>query len=137
MSVRVKVCLTGTMRQLGRTLQGGAITCAPPCGNLAHSLIVSLTMLRALLASTRPLLARSRLVAAPHSHFHLFPHNARPATNLPAPIQTRGMKVRASIKVMCDGCSVVRRKGRLYIICKKNAKHKQVLLQPSITFFSL
>ncbi|KAJ6621729.1 ribosomal protein L36-domain-containing protein, partial [Mycena sp. CBHHK59/15] len=36
------------------------------------------------------------------------------------------MKVRASIKTMCEGCSVVRRKGRLYVICSKNPKHKQV-----------
>lgn len=36
------------------------------------------------------------------------------------------MKVRASVKVMCDGCSVVKRKGRVYIICSKNPKHKQV-----------
>ncbi|CAO1615506.1 unnamed protein product [Parajaminaea phylloscopi] len=39
--------------------------------------------------------------------------------------QTRGMKVRSSVKKFCDGCSVVRRKGRLYIICSKDPKHKQ------------
>ncbi|KAE8213278.1 hypothetical protein CF327_g3189 [Tilletia walkeri] len=37
----------------------------------------------------------------------------------------RGMKVRSSVKKFCDGCSVVRRKGRLYVICSKDAKHKQ------------
>ncbi len=36
-----------------------------------------------------------------------------------------GMKVRASIKKICKDCQVVRRKGRLYIICKVNPKHKQ------------
>lgn len=36
------------------------------------------------------------------------------------------MKVRSSVKKFCDGCSVVRRKGRLYIICSKDPKHKQV-----------
>nr|BAC75956.1 mitochondrial ribosomal protein L36 [Coprinopsis cinerea] len=35
------------------------------------------------------------------------------------------MKVRASVKVMCDGCSVVRRKGRVYVVCSRNPKHKQ------------
>ncbi|KAJ7597013.1 ribosomal protein L36-domain-containing protein, partial [Mycena floridula] len=45
---------------------------------------------------------------------------------LRAPELARGMKVRASVKVMCDGCSVVKRKGRVYIICSKNPKHKQV-----------
>ncbi|KAK0565587.1 hypothetical protein OC861_003681 [Tilletia horrida] len=39
--------------------------------------------------------------------------------------QTRGMKVRSSVKKFCDGCSVVRRKGRLYVICSKDPKHKQ------------
>ncbi|EPQ31122.1 uncharacterized protein PFL1_01311 [Pseudozyma flocculosa PF-1] len=39
--------------------------------------------------------------------------------------QVRGMKVRSSVKKFCDGCSVVRRKGRLYVICSRDPKHKQ------------
>ncbi|HEU0051207.1 MAG TPA: 50S ribosomal protein L36 [Patescibacteria group bacterium] len=35
------------------------------------------------------------------------------------------MKVRSSVKTMCRDCQVVRRKGRLVVICKKNPKHKQ------------
>jgi len=35
------------------------------------------------------------------------------------------MKVRASIKKMCEACKIVRRKGVLHVICKKDAKHKQ------------
>ncbi|MBU2068017.1 50S ribosomal protein L36 [Patescibacteria group bacterium] len=35
------------------------------------------------------------------------------------------MKVRASVKKMCAHCKVVRRKGRVYVICKKNPRHKQ------------
>lgn len=34
------------------------------------------------------------------------------------------MKVRASVKKMCDKCKVIRRRGRLMIICD-NPKHKQ------------
>ncbi len=34
------------------------------------------------------------------------------------------MKVRASVKRMCDKCKVVRRKGVVRIICL-NPKHKQ------------
>ncbi|KAI0322633.1 ribosomal protein L36-domain-containing protein, partial [Amylostereum chailletii] len=78
-------------------------------------------MLRALLSSSRPLLTRFRLPqlhapahAHPHPHLHVVPALAR------------GMKVRSSVKVMCDGCSVVRRKGRVYILCSKNPRHKQV-----------
>ncbi|KAF1827608.1 uncharacterized protein K489DRAFT_406281 [Dissoconium aciculare CBS 342.82] len=40
--------------------------------------------------------------------------------------QIRGMKVRSSVKKLCDGCKSVRRKNRtVYIICNKNPKHKQ------------
>ncbi len=35
------------------------------------------------------------------------------------------MKVRASVKVMCKDCRVVKRKGVLSVICKVNPKHKQ------------
>jgi len=34
------------------------------------------------------------------------------------------MKVRASVKKICEKCKVIRRKGRVYIICE-NPKHKQ------------
>ncbi|KAJ5996358.1 hypothetical protein N7499_007326 [Penicillium canescens] len=39
--------------------------------------------------------------------------------------QVRGMKTRSSVKRLCDGCKPVHRKGRVYIICSKNPKHKQ------------
>lgn len=34
------------------------------------------------------------------------------------------MKVRASVKCICDKCKVVRRKGVVRVICE-NKKHKQ------------
>ncbi|KAJ2793453.1 hypothetical protein H4R21_005891 [Coemansia helicoidea] len=47
----------------------------------------------------------------------------------PAPIAAaaaaRGMKVRSSVKLMCDGCCFVRRRGRLFVVCKNDPKHKQ------------
>ncbi|KAL4070914.1 ribosomal protein L36-domain-containing protein [Scleroderma citrinum] len=81
-------------------------------------------MLRTLLISSRPLLTRFRAAALPHIHLH---------GRLPAPtcvqssnaVLKRGMKVRSSVKVMCDGCSIVIRKGRVYVVCSKNPKHKQ------------
>ncbi|MCC6661029.1 MAG: 50S ribosomal protein L36 [Phycisphaerales bacterium] len=36
------------------------------------------------------------------------------------------MKVKASVKRVCSACQVVRRKGRVRVICKSNPKHKQV-----------
>ncbi|NJN29085.1 MAG: 50S ribosomal protein L36 [Synechococcales cyanobacterium RM1_1_8] len=35
------------------------------------------------------------------------------------------MKVRASVKPMCDKCRVIRRRGRIMVICSVNPKHKQ------------
>ncbi|MCD6309107.1 MAG: 50S ribosomal protein L36 [Candidatus Eremiobacteraeota bacterium] len=35
------------------------------------------------------------------------------------------MKVRPSVKKRCEHCKIIRRKGKVRVICKK-AKHKQV-----------
>ncbi|MBT7608782.1 MAG: 50S ribosomal protein L36 [Bacteriovoracaceae bacterium] len=35
------------------------------------------------------------------------------------------MKVRASVKKMCNRCIVVKRKGVVRVICKASKKHKQ------------
>ena len=35
------------------------------------------------------------------------------------------MKVKASVKPICEKCKVVKRKGKIRIICE-NQKHKQV-----------
>ena len=50
---------------------------------------------------------------------------ASPFTKLVSTQQIRGMKVRSSVKKLCDGCKSVRRKGGkyVYIICSKNPKH--------------
>lgn len=34
------------------------------------------------------------------------------------------MKVRPSVKKMCDKCKVIKRKGKILVICE-NPKHKQ------------
>jgi large subunit ribosomal protein L36 len=41
-------------------------------------------------------------------------------------VEDRAVKVRASVKKMCNSCQVVRRKGKLRVICKADPKHKQV-----------
>ncbi|NCN82586.1 MAG: 50S ribosomal protein L36 [Candidatus Pacebacteria bacterium] len=35
------------------------------------------------------------------------------------------MKVRTSLKKICSGCTFIRRKGVVRVVCKTNAKHKQ------------
>jgi large subunit ribosomal protein L36 len=90
-------------------------------------------MLRALLASSRPLVARIRLATLPHPH-HLLRQSLN---NAQSPILSRGMKVRSSVKIMCDGCNIVKRKGRIYVVCSKNPKHKQVLPICSLSLSAL
>jgi large subunit ribosomal protein L36 len=35
------------------------------------------------------------------------------------------MKVRASVKKICDKCKVIKRKGTVRVICSANPRHKQ------------
>jgi large subunit ribosomal protein L36 len=35
------------------------------------------------------------------------------------------MKVRASVKLRCDGCKIIRRNRIVMVICSKDPKHKQ------------
>ena len=36
------------------------------------------------------------------------------------------MKVRPSVKPMCDKCKVTKREGKVMVICSKDKSHKQV-----------
>ena len=85
----------------------------------------------------RALLSRSRLVLRPPTSSNLLsrpsvpcthPHHSHDHGRIPLLLATgdRGMKVRSSIKLFCGSCSIVRRKGRLYVLCSKDPKHKQV-----------
>jgi large subunit ribosomal protein L36 len=44
---------------------------------------------------------------------------------LSPPTRSRAMKIRASVKKRSAEDKIVRRKGRIYVINKKNPKHKQ------------
>jgi large subunit ribosomal protein L36 len=35
------------------------------------------------------------------------------------------MKVRPSVKKICDRCKIIRRGGRIMVICSKDPRHKQ------------
>ncbi|KAF2007473.1 hypothetical protein P154DRAFT_517184 [Amniculicola lignicola CBS 123094] len=77
---------------------------------------------------TSPLLSTLRRPASQFTISQTTAYLAKPiAQSLGKWGQTRGMKVRSSVKKLCDGCKSVRRKkGRyVYIICSKNPKHKQ------------
>ncbi len=38
---------------------------------------------------------------------------------------SKEMKVRPSVKKMCEQCKIIKREGVVRVICKKNPKHKQ------------
>jgi large subunit ribosomal protein L36 len=38
--------------------------------------------------------------------------------------ESRAMKVRSSVKRICENCKIVRRQGKVYVICT-NPRHKQ------------
>jgi len=40
------------------------------------------------------------------------------------------MKVRPSVKRICDACKIIRREGKVRVICSVNPKHKQTRLRP-------
>jgi large subunit ribosomal protein L36 len=35
------------------------------------------------------------------------------------------MKVRSSVKKICENCKIIKRHGVVMVICKKNPRHKQ------------
>jgi large subunit ribosomal protein L36 len=41
------------------------------------------------------------------------------------PIGDSDVKVRSSVKPICEHCKVIKRQGVTRIICKRNPKHKQ------------
>ena len=41
------------------------------------------------------------------------------------PLFSAAMRVRASVKRLCSACKIVRRRRRVYNVCKENPRHKQ------------
>lgn len=41
-------------------------------------------------------------------------------------VKGSAVKVKASVKRICNQCQIVRRKGKVRVICKADPKHKQV-----------
>jgi large subunit ribosomal protein L36 len=46
-------------------------------------------------------------------------------SNSMAESELRTMKIRASVKRICEHCKIVRRRRKLFVICSSNPKHKQ------------
>lgn len=48
-----------------------------------------------------------------------------PGLLLPPAVLLAGLKTKTSLKRRCKDCFIVRRRGRLYVLCKTNPRHKQ------------
>ncbi|KAG0151045.1 hypothetical protein CROQUDRAFT_87163 [Cronartium quercuum f. sp. fusiforme G11] len=81
------------------------------------------SLLSRLSAFVRPSRSLNLSLISSNAHFLRTPLAIRPTLNQPTTIRT--MKVRSSVRRICDGCSVVKRKGRVYVICSKDPRHKQ------------
>ena len=88
-------------------------------------------LLRSLLASTRALSfqSRPRLAALPSTSLAACGHRHGVGAAATAVGGLREMKVRSAVRKFCEGCSIVRRKGKVYVICSLNPKHKQVFIK--------
>jgi len=93
--------------------------------------LVTDMLLRPLLASTRArsFQSRVRLAALPSTSLAACGHRHQVEASAAVAGGSRGMKVRSAVRKFCEGCSIVRRKGKVYVICSLNPKHKQVFIK--------
>ncbi|XP_054974123.1 39S ribosomal protein L36, mitochondrial [Sorex araneus] len=73
---------------------------------------------RTLLTALRPLLQAG--VQAP-----ALPCPALPCPALPCPAPAQAFKTKGVLRKRCRDCCLVKRRGRWYIYCKSNPRHKQ------------
>lgn len=78
-----------------------------------------------MLSLTKVISQRFSSTNVTRSLFNATPKIINPITagSLYQPI--RSFKVRTSVKKFCKDCYLVKRKGRVYVYCKSNGKHKQ------------
>lgn len=60
----------------------------------------------------------------PAAGSHGDPNNPASARGMPLIQEVQNMKVKPSVKPICEKCKIIRRKGRVMVICE-NPKHKQ------------
>ncbi|KAL9258344.1 Large ribosomal subunit protein bL36-like protein [Drosera capensis] len=68
--------------------------------------------------SVAHLIAGDPLLALP-------PRRRLPTAAVSTHLRTLIMRVRSSVRKMCEFCRTVKRRGRVYILCTANPKHKQ------------
>lgn len=116
---------TANVPQISQRLFSTNSVASAPSSALFSRNVSRATLLRA--SASTPMSATTSAISTSSSSCCASSTHGQSMTHM----QTRGMKVRSSVKKFCDGCSVVRRKGRLYIICSKDPKHKQVSVSES------
>ncbi|MQL80089.1 hypothetical protein Taro_012515 [Colocasia esculenta] len=77
-------------------------------------------------ASSGPLAALTS-PAAEGSRFRSPPTGHRQSNAAVSPVAScrHDMKVRSSVKKLCEFCRTVKRRGRVFVLCTANPKHKQ------------
>lgn len=101
------------------------------CQCIIFSIILSITYNRLtthhinMISITKVISQQFKLSNITKNIFNATPRIINPITtgSLYQPI--RSFKVRTSVKCMCKDCYLVKRKGRVYVYCKSNGKHKQ------------
>lgn len=63
--------------------------------------------------------------AAKHTCSHEHSHSKIHMPSSFLTTMTRTYKIRTAVKKFCADCYIARRKGRVYVLCKSNPKHKQ------------
>lgn len=91
---------------------------------LVASYLASLGYRRARMFSLTSMLKRL-FATAPTARFVVHYPTIMWRLNASPLVQLRGFKVRTSVKAYCKDCYMVKRKGRVYVYCKSNGKHKQ------------
>jgi ribosomal protein L36 len=83
---------------------------------VSHRVPLPTPIARAATPCRAPLYHSAIFHALPNLHSIFFPHLSSRLTLF---------QVRSAIRRLCDGCKIVKRKGRLYVTCDKVPKHKQ------------
>ncbi|XP_078124458.1 large ribosomal subunit protein bL36m [Sander vitreus] len=116
----VATSLTRQMAQMSR-LNGAASF--SPAASAYRCLCTLTTVPRTLLRS----LARISSIQPPlsGSSAQCGPSLLGQCQHLPCIQPSAGMKTKSALKRRCKDCFIVRRRGRLFVFCKTNPRHKQ------------
>ncbi|XP_034748593.1 39S ribosomal protein L36, mitochondrial [Etheostoma cragini] len=115
----VAASVTRQMAQMSRFSGAGSSPAASAYRCLCTLNTVTRTLLRSStrIRSIQPLLSGSSAQCGPSL--------LGQCEGLPCIQPSAGMKTKSALKRRCKDCFIVRRRGRLFVFCKTNPRHKQ------------